>query len=56
MDKPFKTIGEQVKILRSRGVSTDEDTATILLREGYYSVVNGAKDPVACKFLRAHDT
>lgn len=44
MDKPFKTIEEQVDILESRGVSTDADTAGILEREGYYSVVNGYKD------------
>lgn len=45
MDKPFKTIDEQVAILRSRGLATDERTAGILEREGYYSVVNGYKGP-----------
>ena len=44
MDKPFKTIGEQARILESRGVSTDSHTASVLEREGYYSVVNGYKD------------
>lgn len=44
VDKPFKTIEEQMDILESRGVSVDADTAGILEREGYYSVVNGYKD------------
>lgn len=44
-DKPFLTIDEQVELLASRGVAVDDDTADILLREGYYSVVNGYKDP-----------
>ena len=43
MDKPFKTIQEQVSILESRGMRTDEATPLILKREGYYSVVNGYK-------------
>lgn len=45
MPKPFKTIDEQIGILSSRGLSTDERTAGILEREGYYCVVNGYKDP-----------
>lgn len=44
MDKPFRTIDEQIRILQSRGVETDSDTAFVLGREGYYSVVNGYKD------------
>ena len=44
MDKPFRTIEEQVGILNSRGVATDGDTTEILSREGYYSVVNGYRD------------
>ncbi len=44
-DKPFKTIDEQISILESRGVETDEDTWSVLAREGYYSVVNGYKGP-----------
>jgi abortive infection bacteriophage resistance protein len=44
MDKPFKTIEEQIAILNSRGVRTDSKTAEILLRENYYAVVNGYKD------------
>ena len=43
MNKPFKTIEEQIEILNNRGVKTDKSTANILLREGYYSVVNGYK-------------
>ncbi|WP_172137132.1 Abi family protein [Adlercreutzia sp. ZJ473] len=43
--KEFKSIEEQVELLKGRGVITDESTATILLRENYYSVVNGYKDP-----------
>lgn len=45
MDKPFRTVEEQVALLESRGMATDGDTADILLREGYYSVVNGYKAP-----------
>lgn len=45
MDKPFKTIEQQVEMLELRGVKTDDDTPVILLREGYYSVVNGYKAP-----------
>lgn len=44
MDKPFKTIGEQIEILKSRGVLTDTQTPEVLMREGYYSVINGYKD------------
>lgn len=44
MDKPFRTIDEQIEILESRGVKTDEFTAIALEREGYYSIVNGYKD------------
>lgn len=43
--KEFKSIEEQIELLKSRGVITDENTATVLLRENYYSVVNGYKDP-----------
>jgi abortive infection bacteriophage resistance protein len=44
MEKPFKTIEEQIAILNSRGVRTDNKTAEILLRENYYAVINGYKD------------
>lgn len=41
--KPFKTIDEQVEILRSRGlgISDQNRAAAFLLRENYYAVVNG---------------
>lgn len=45
MGKPFLTIDQQVALLESRGVSTDGSTGPVLLREGYYSIVNGYKDP-----------
>ena len=45
MDKPFKTIEEKVELLEARGVATDDGTPEVLLREGYYSVVNGYKAP-----------
>lgn len=43
--KEFKTISEQVDILESRGMIVDANASLILLRENYYSVVNGYKDP-----------
>lgn len=43
--KEFKTIAEQVSILESRGMKVGQEAAVILLRENYYSVVNGYKDP-----------
>ncbi len=45
MDKPFKTIDQQVAILESRGLSCDSETSGVLRREGYYQVVNGYKEP-----------
>ena len=45
MTKPFKSIDEQVELLNVRGVQTDNMTGIILLREGYYPVVNGYKEP-----------
>lgn len=45
MDKPFLTVDEQVRLLERRGVETQPETPRILLREGYYSVVNGYKAP-----------
>lgn len=43
--KPFKTIEDQVTLLESRGVECGRGTDATLLREGYYSVINGYKDP-----------
>ena len=44
MDKPFKSIDEQIAILESRGLECDNSTRLVLEREGYYPVVNGYKD------------
>lgn len=35
MDKPFKSIGEQIAILESRGLECDNNTRLVLEREGY---------------------
>lgn len=43
--KPFLTIEQQVELLEKRGVTTSDRTGPILLREGYYSIVNGYKRP-----------
>ena len=45
MDKPFKSIDQQIELLESRGVATDGDSRSILMREGYYPIVNGYKAP-----------
>lgn len=45
MDKPFLSINDQIKLLNARGVKTDDNTYNLLLSEGYYSLVNGYKDP-----------
>lgn len=42
--KEFKTIAEQIHILETRGMRIGEEASTILLRENYYSIVNGYKD------------
>lgn len=41
MEKSFRSIDQQVRLLQGRRVMTDADTPAILLREGYYAVVNG---------------
>lgn len=43
--KEFKTVDEQIAILKSRGMSVGPDALVVLLREGYYSVINGYKSP-----------
>lgn len=45
MAKEFKSVDELVRLLESRGVSTDANTPSILKRESYYAVINGYKDP-----------
>lgn len=44
--KEFKTIDEQLEILKSRGLcfSTDESTKRYLEKENYYNIINGYKD------------
>lgn len=39
MDKPFKSIYEQIVILESRGLECDNNTRLVLEREGYYPVI-----------------
>ena len=41
MAKLFKSIPELIELLEMRGAHTNDATATILMREGYYAVVNG---------------
>lgn len=45
MDKPFKSIDQQIEILRSRNMNVGWEAGAILKREGYYSIVNGYKMP-----------
>lgn len=47
VDKPFKTIDEQLNILDQRGlvISNRESAYRTLSRYGYYEVINGYKDP-----------
>lgn len=45
MDKPFETIEGQICLMVHRGLAVDSDTPRILMREGYYSIVNGYKAP-----------
>lgn len=39
------TIEEQIAILRSRGLLVDQDAGRILSQCGYYTLINGYKDP-----------
>ena len=45
MYRPFMAVESQVQQLNRRGLQTGMRTPWILEREGYYSVVNGYKDP-----------
>ena len=49
--KPFRTVEQQIAILKSRGVSFQDEgyAASFLLRENYYAVVNGYKDALIDK-------
>ncbi len=42
--KPYRSVDEQLRILRMRGMAVDADAGHVLRREGYYPVVNGYKD------------
>lgn len=53
MDKPFKTIDEQIGILESRGLACDPETKEILSRESYYAIVNGYKQPFLAPDFKA---
>ncbi|MFH7281247.1 Abi family protein [Weissella confusa] len=46
MDKPFKSINDQIEILESRNliIANHESAKNALVRYGYYEVVNGYKD------------
>ena len=44
MAKEFKTIEEQMDILRQRGMQVGDSAYDVLLTENYYSVVNGYKE------------
>lgn len=45
MDKPFKTIDEQIEILKSRKMIVNSKYARkSLMKNGYYNVINGYKD------------
>lgn len=43
--KEFRAIAEQIVILESRGMMVGKEAATVLLRENYYSIINGYKHP-----------
>ncbi len=43
--KEFKTIDEQIAILESRGMHVGDEAPAVLLRENYYAIINGYKDP-----------
>lgn len=44
MDKPFLSIDDQISLLAHRGVEPTPSQPTALMRDGYYSIVNGYKD------------
>lgn len=44
MYKPFRTVDEQVQILKSRNLIVGDGSSHYLRREGYYDIVNGYKD------------
>ncbi|PWG66204.1 Abi family protein [Bifidobacterium callitrichidarum] len=44
LHKPYKSLDEQIAILRSRGMIVHDSAVHALRREGYYSIVNGYKN------------
>ena len=42
--KPYRSVDEKLRILRSRGMAVDAGAGHVLRREGYYPIVNGYKD------------
>lgn len=45
MTKEFKTYDELISLMESRGIKTDSETIPALMRESYYAIVNGYKEP-----------
>lgn len=45
MAKEFKTFDELIPLLESRNVETDMNTRLQIMRESYYAIVNGYKEP-----------
>lgn len=37
--KPYRSVNEQLRILRSRGMAVDAGAGHVLRREGYYPIV-----------------
>ena len=54
MAKEFKTIAELIDLLESRNVKTDDDTKAQLMRESYYAIINGYKNPFLDKKTMAN--
>lgn len=44
-ERPFLTVDKQIELLKSRGLIIDDGAENVLMREGYYAIVNGYKDP-----------
>ena len=42
--KPYRSVDEQLRILRSRGMAVDAGAGHVLRREGYDPIGNGYKD------------
>jgi len=44
LEKVFKTLEEQVDLLKNRGLKVEQSDKKILEIENYYNVINGYKD------------